>query len=90
VGLFVYNFGLVLRDLGDIGGAIESFDRAESMGYDTAELKWDRALALLLRGDLARVFEEYRWRWGIPNARPRNLEGPVWTGETLIGKNLLV
>jgi len=90
VGSFVYNLGLVLRDLGDIDGAIESFDRAESMGYDTAELKWDRALALLLRGDLARGFEEYRWRWSIPDAKPRNLEGPVWTGETLIGKTLLV
>ena len=71
MGSFVYNLGLVLRDLGTIDGAIESFDRAESMGYDTAELKWGRALALLLRGDLARVFEEYRWRWSIPDAKPR-------------------
>ena len=90
VGSFVYNLGLVLRDLGDIDGAIESFDRAESMGYDTAELKWDRALALLLRGDLARGFEEYRWRWSNSDAKPRNLEGPVWTGETLIGETLFV
>lgn len=89
-GSFVYNLGLVLRDLGDLDGAIARFDAAESMGYSTAELKWDRALALLLRGDMARGFAEYEWRWDIPDSKPRGLEGPAWTGEDLSGKTLLV
>tara|TARA_Y100001934_G_scaffold30697_1_gene33956 strand:+ start:36 stop:1415 length:1380 start_codon:yes stop_codon:yes gene_type:complete len=90
VGSFVYNLGLVLRDLGDLDGAIERFDSAEAMGYEPAELKWDRALAFLLRGDLARGFDEYRWRWDIPDAKPCNLDGPEWKGEDIAGKTLLV
>jgi tetratricopeptide (TPR) repeat protein len=90
VGSFVYNLGLVLRDLGDFDGAIDRFDAAEAMGYEPAELKWDRALALLLRGDLRRGFAEYEWRWQIPDAKPRDFAGPAWTGEDLAGKTLLV
>lgn len=89
-GSFVYNLGLVLRDLGDIDGALERFDAAESMGYAPPDLKWDRALALLLRGDLARGFAEYEWRWQIADARPRAFDGPAWTGEDPAGKTLLV
>ncbi len=89
-GSFVYNLGLVLRDLGDLDGAIARFDAAEAAGYDPAELKWDRALALLLRGDMRRGFEEYEWRWRIPDAKPRDLAGADWTGDDLSGKTLLV
>ena len=89
-GSFVYNLGLVLRDLGDLDGAIERFDGAEALGYAPADLKWDRALALLLRGDMQRGFEEYDWRWQIPDAKPRELKGPAWDGGDLTGKTLLV
>ncbi len=89
-GSFVYNLGLVLRDLGDIEGAIERFDEAESLGYAPADLKWDRALAYLLGGDFGRGFEAYEWRWHIPDAKPRDLDGPAWTGGKITGKTLLV
>ncbi len=81
---------MVLRDLGELDTAIDRFDEAESKGYDSAELKWDRALALLLRGDMARGFAEYEWRWRIPDGKPRDLDGPAWTGGDLTGKTLLV
>lgn len=90
VGSFVYNLGLVLRDLGDLDGAITRFDAAEALGYDPPDLKWDRALARLLCGDLQRGFEEYEWRWQISDAKPRGLTGPAWSGEDLTGKTLLV
>ncbi len=89
-GSFVYNLGLVLRDLGDLDGAIERFDAAEAMGYASAELKWDRALAFLLRGDLKHGFAEYEWRWKISDAKPRDLKGPAWAGETSGDKTVLV
>lgn len=89
-GSFVYNLGLTLRDLGDFDGALERFDAAEALGYAPPDLKWDRALALLLRGDLARGFAEYEWRWKIADARPRAFAGPAWTGEDFTGKTLLV
>jgi tetratricopeptide (TPR) repeat protein len=89
-GSFRYNLGLVQRDHGDIDTALASFDAAVAQGYDTAELQWDRALALLLKGDLAGGFAGYEWRWQIPEAKPRGLDGPVWKGEDLSGKTLLV
>jgi tetratricopeptide (TPR) repeat protein len=89
-GSFVYNLGLVLRDLGEFDAAIERFDAAEAIGYAPAELKWDRALALLLRGDLERGFEAYEWRWQIPDAKPRSFEMPAWDGENIADKALLV
>lgn len=46
----------------DLSVTIERFDTAGTTGYDTAELKQERALALLLCGDLASGFEEYHWR----------------------------
>ncbi|NKB55174.1 MAG: tetratricopeptide repeat protein [Alphaproteobacteria bacterium] len=89
-GSFTYNLGLVLRDLGDLDDAIAQFDAAEGKGYQPAELKWDRALALLLRGDLPRGFAEYEWRWQIPDAKPRDFSGLAWNGERLDGKTLQV
>ncbi len=87
---FVYNYALAQRDQGRLADALANFDAAEAGGYDNPELKWDRALALLLQGDLARGFTEYEWRWRILDAKPRGLDTPVWNGEDLRGKTLLV
>lgn len=89
-GSYRYNLALVQRDLGELNRALANFDLAEELGYDTAELKWDRALARLLIGDLARGFTEYDWRWKISDATPRGLDGPAWNGADLTGKTLLV
>jgi tetratricopeptide (TPR) repeat protein len=89
-GSFIYNHALVQRDQGRLDAALAYFDAAEAHGYDSAELKWDRALALLLRGDLRRGFAEYEWRWHIPDAKPRGIGTPVWNGEDLGGRTLLV
>jgi tetratricopeptide (TPR) repeat protein len=89
-GSFVYNYALVQRDQGRFDAALENFDAAQAKGYDSPELNWDRALALLLHGDLARGFKEYEWRWQIPDAKPRGFVTPVWNGEKLPGQTLLV
>ena len=78
------------RDQGKFDAALANFDVAQAKGYDSPELNWDRALALLLQGDLARGFTQYEWRWQIPDAKPRGIATPVWNGEDLTGKTLLV
>jgi len=80
----------VQRDQGKFDAALANFDVAQAKGYDSPELNWDRALALLLQGDLARGFTQYEWRWQIPDAKPRGIATPVWNGEDLTGKTLLV
>ncbi len=89
-GSFIYNYALVLRDQGRLDDAVANFDAAEAGGYDNPELKWDRALALLLNGDLARGFAEYEWRWQIPDAKPRGIGTPVWNGDDLGRRTLLI
>jgi len=87
---FVYNYALTQRDQGRLDAALVNFDAAEANGYNSPELKWDRALALLLQGDFARGFTEYEWRWKIADAKPRGIDTPVWDGEDLIDKTLWV
>ena len=89
-GSYIYNYALVQRDQGKFGAALENFDAAQAKSYASPELNWDRALALLLQGDLARGFTEYEWRWKIPDAKPRGIATPVWNGEELRAKTLLV
>lgn len=53
---------------------------------------WNLALALLAVQDYAAGWQEYEWRWhwsGFPAAR-RQRGLPLWTGQPLAGKKLLV
>jgi len=85
-----YNLALVRRDLGDLDTAIAGFAEAESRGFKSSEMFWDRALTYLVAGDLEKGFREYEWRWQLPESPPRYSDIPAWDGETLDGKTLLV
>lgn len=53
---------------------------------------WNRALLRLLTGDLPGGFEDYEARWDQPeNAKyRRHLNLPIWAGQSLVGKTLLI
>src|SRR5262249_36688540 len=50
----------------------------------------NRALALLVLGDYERGWKEYEARWEWPGAARPTFEQPVWNGEPLAGRTLLV
>ncbi|MBJ27092.1 MAG: hypothetical protein CL567_05480 [Alphaproteobacteria bacterium] len=85
-----YNLGLVLKDMGHFEKAIECFNLVLSQKPDHIEAHWDRSLTYLQSGDLLRGFEEYEWRWKLKRNPPRDFISPLWRGENLNNKTLLI
>ena len=90
IGRVHYNLALTYRDLTETDEAMANFERAEGLGFDQSEMYWDRALTYLIMGDLGRGFEEYEWRWKLPESPPRFTDRPLWDGGDLAGRTLLV
>lgn len=84
------NLGVARAALGRHDEAIEAWDSAsvgENQNFDAGHPLFNKATALLLRGDYARGFELYARRFaaGATNAPPRIEEAPAWRGERLDG-----
>lgn len=77
---------------GDTSDAISLCDRAIALDPDFAVAHWNRGVAALLAGDFAAGFAEYEWRKRHPIYGPHfdRLPAPVWGGEPLAGRHLLV
>ena len=86
----LYNMGLALRDLGRIDVALGFFDKVIKVQPNHGACRWDRALALLLRGDYAQGFSELEWRWKLPSITAPTFKQKQWAGESLKGKVLFV
>jgi len=63
------NLGNALKDADRVDEAMECFAQATELAPDSPEAHLSRAIACLLAGDLARGWEEYRWRLGAPDDR---------------------
>jgi FkbM family methyltransferase len=85
-----HNYGLILQDLGRHQEAVAEIDEAIRLEPGNVSFRWDRALNLLMAGDLARGFAEYEVRWKLPQNPPPNIAAPEWTGEPLEGKTILL
>jgi predicted O-linked N-acetylglucosamine transferase (SPINDLY family) len=81
---------ITLRRLEEAGATLE---RTLALEPENADARWIRATLLLLRGDYARGWREYEWRW-ISDRRARQAAGrfpqPRWRGEAAAGKTVLV
>jgi Flp pilus assembly protein TadD len=84
------NLGSVLREVGRLDEAVETLERAIQLQPDYAEAHWDLAFARLLQGDFTSGFAEYEWRWRRTDFPPRHFTAPLWRGENLAGRTLLV
>ena len=85
--------GVVRMDLHDVDGALADFEAALAIDPFSVEGHFNRALALLLRGDYARGWPEYEWRTRVPGyADYANYRFgmPRWRGEDLAGRSILV
>ena len=84
------NLGNALREVGRLDEAVETLQHAIELQPDYAEAHWDLAVTRLLQGDFARGFAEYEWRWRRTDFPPRQFAAPLWCGENLAGRTLLV
>ena len=87
------NYGQALRDLKRYDEARESYERAMSLRPDYAGARYCLAQNLLQRGDFARGWDEYEWRWKREGHadRRRAFGQPLWLGaQSLTGKTILL
>ena len=87
-----YNLGKALSEDGRAQEAIAAFDRALAIAPDHGMAHWNRGLALLAAGDYARGWEEFEWRWRAADLKlkERAFPFPIWNGEPLAGRTILV
>jgi tetratricopeptide (TPR) repeat protein len=84
--------GYLLTIQGELAEAIAACEQAIALDPDFAVGQWNRGVALLLNGDFAAGFAAYEWRKRHPVWRHyfSPLPGPVWRGEALKGRHLLI
>jgi tetratricopeptide (TPR) repeat protein len=89
-----FNLGVLLQEMGAIEGAIGCFEDVVEAQPDAAHFRLNLALARLAVGDLERGWRDYAVRFdpslGSAGARLRRFSIPVWRGEPLAGKRLVV
>jgi hypothetical protein len=72
---------------------LASSNAAIAIDPQFADAYWNRALTLLVNGDLAAGFKDYQWRWQTEKFKKiqRPFPKPMWLGDTPIkGKTLLI
>jgi tetratricopeptide (TPR) repeat protein len=87
------NRGIVLRDLDRPHEALTSYDRALALDPGYAEAHSNRSCLALLLGDFERGWEEFEWRWRVPEIAHwrRDFAQPLWRGDTsLEGRTILL
>ena len=85
-----YNLGLVLKDQGKFEEGIACLAEAVRQKADYVDAHWDLALAWLMMGNLKEGFEEYEWRWRLPENPSRSFDKPAWSGGALEDRVILL
>ncbi len=87
------NLGLLLKGRCEIDQAITAYRKAIAIKPESAGFHWNLSHVLLLTGNLQAGWKEFEWRlkkndWQKANLRSCNV--PLWNGESLAGKTLLI
>ncbi|WP_207459105.1 tetratricopeptide repeat protein [Azospirillum sp. SYSU D00513] len=86
-----YNLGNALQAQGKLEEAASCFEAALSAEPGLATASFNLSLLALRRGDLGRGWLGYDRRFAAGEARPdRRIGAPLWTGELLKGRRLLI
>jgi tetratricopeptide (TPR) repeat protein len=88
----LYNRGNTLHALKRFEEALASYDRALKGRPDYPDALSNRGLTRLLLGQYKDGWADHEWRWEtkcFPSKRPK-IDVPMWQGEDLSGRHLLV
>jgi tetratricopeptide (TPR) repeat protein len=79
-----------LQGLGDVALGVQR--RAAALAPNSGKIRFNLAVSLLRHGEFAHGWEEYEWRWrgGVRNLKAPDLPQPLWRGEDLADRTLLV
>jgi tetratricopeptide (TPR) repeat protein len=92
VGEYQINLANSLRELGDLDGTIDALQRAIALEPNSIPAHNNLGGALLLAGRFGEGWSEFEWRWRMgenPSLRAR-YPWPLWNGEEMAGRSLLV
>jgi tetratricopeptide (TPR) repeat protein len=88
------NLGLIALNEGQPSEALRWFERALAINPEFSGSHFNRSVTYLRQGDLANGLNEFEWRWRTAKTRlstlMRPFKQPLWHGEPLNGKSLLV
>jgi tetratricopeptide (TPR) repeat protein len=87
------NLGRTLHRLGQIEASLAIYARALKISPEHPEVRFNRAIALLLEGRWAEGWPDYEFRFKCHNRRhiyPHQIPGRRWEGQPFNGKTLLV
>ncbi|MBM3835243.1 MAG: tetratricopeptide repeat protein [Verrucomicrobia bacterium] len=86
------NLGVILQAKRDVTGAIDCFQRALKRRPDYADARFNLSIAELLSGRFGEGWRDFEARWQTANPifAPREFASPLWQGETLAERTLLV
>jgi Flp pilus assembly protein TadD len=84
------NVAMIYRTWGHLDAALRCLEKALTAAPDNPEVHWNLANTILVRGEFARGFEEYEWRFRRAGRAERAMALPRWAGEDLRGKTLLL
>jgi glycosyl transferase family 9 (putative heptosyltransferase) len=90
--LCLHNLAVIHYERVEIDESLYCADRALLMSPDLPGLHFARAEALLIKGDLARGWDEYEWRFRIGSAAPLmpKTDKPQWDGTGFSDGTLLL
>lgn len=88
------NLGMVLQGVGKLDEAVRVIDRALERMPNQSGWIWNQSLARLTMGDFARGWQGFERRYaadrGDANFADPQLPFPMWQGEALAGKRILL
>jgi tetratricopeptide (TPR) repeat protein len=84
------NAGIAAQELGRLDEALAAYERALKLKPDHPPARWRRALVRLAKGEFDRGWSDYEARLASVSHPWRRFPQPLWQGEPLAGKTLLV
>src|SRR5262249_20100723 len=85
-----YNLGVALQDQGKFEDALACYEKAIALKPDLVDAHWNRAYVMLTLGRYADGWREHEWRWRRKEQPPRSYPKPLWRGEALADKTILL
>ena len=87
-----YNLADALSKIGKFDDAAAQYERLLALHPDHAKGHFGLGMLRLLRGDFVRGWEGYEWRWrtGDPSIPRREFTQPIWDGQGLNGRTILL
>lgn len=75
---------------GEIERGLKWYEKGLEIAPEDPELHRNLGVIYLLLGDFERGWPEYRWRWKMPGMRRPASPAPLWTGQPIGGRSILL